>query len=278
MMLRLPGFSRAFLFLALKPGLRGWRTAVMTRLFLALIAAALLGIALPPPAGAAPLEARPVVFKAVDGVAVHALYYAASQPKALILLFHQAQSGKGEYATIAPRLVAAGYSALAVDQRSGGSLFGVNETAAGFGRDPGYLDARKDLEAALAWGQAQHLPVLLWGSSYSAALVFLVAADHPDAVKAVLAFSPGEYLDGADGVRQAAARLHMPIYVTSARDAGEIAAARAILAAAPASVKVQYVPDHGGVHGSSTLIAAHDPAGAAGNWQAVLAFLGRVSG
>lgn len=48
----------------------------------------------------------------------------------MILLFHQAGSSKAEYATISPRLVAAGYSALAIDQRSGGELFGSNETAA----------------------------------------------------------------------------------------------------------------------------------------------------
>ncbi len=227
------------------------------------------------PTVAAPV---PVQIKAADGVTVYGSYYKAPAPRALILLFHQAGSSMEEYATIAPRLVAAGYSALAIDQRSGGNLFGQNRTAAGLGHKADYLEARRDLEAALRWGEAQKLPPILWGSSYSAALVFLVAADHPQALKAVLAFSPGEYLDHKDMVKQAAARVRAPIYVTSAKDAEEIAVARTILAAAPAAVKVQYVPEAGGVHGSSTLIEKRDPLGAEANWRAVLAFLHRVAG
>jgi hypothetical protein len=52
----------------------------------------------------------PVTFNAKDGVKLFGNYYAAPNPKAIILLFHQAGSNKAEYATIAPRLVAAGYS------------------------------------------------------------------------------------------------------------------------------------------------------------------------
>ncbi len=225
---------------------------------------------------AAPYQA--VTFKAADGLVVHGARYRTLHPKALILLFHQAGSSKAEYATIGPKLELAGYDALAIDQRSGGSMFGPNETAAALGRDASYLDAKQDLEAALRWGETQKLPLILWGSSYSAALVFLVAADHPQALKGVLAFSPGEYLDHKDMVKQAAARVRVPVYVTSAKDPSEIAAARSILAAARASVKVQYVPEAGGVHGSSTLIETRDPAGAEANWRAALAFLHRVAG
>lgn len=214
-------------------------------------------------------------FKANDGVVVHGNFYRAAHPRALILLFHQAGSSKDEYATIAPRLVEAGYSALAIDQRSGGNLFGLNETAAGLGRKADYLEAKQDLEAALAWGQKQKLPVMIWGSSYSSSLVFLVAAEHPD-VKAVLAFSPGEYFDNKSLVRDAASHVTAPIYVTSADTDDEIEAARSILAASPSSLKQQYIPRTGGVHGSSTLIEARDPKGASDNWKALLAFLARV--
>lgn len=219
--------------------------------------------------------ASPVALTVPDGVLIDGDYRRAASPRALILLFHQAGSGKGEYATIAPRLAAAGYSSLAIDQRAGGSLFGVNATAARLGRPAGYLDAQRDLEAALAWGREQGLPIILWGSSYSAALVFRVAAAHPQGVKAVLAFSPGEYLDDKRAVAQAAAAVRVPVFVTSANDAGEVAAARAILAASPAALKRQYVP-RAGIHGSSTLIPARNPAGAAANWAAVLDFLRRI--
>ncbi|WP_238542498.1 alpha/beta hydrolase [Sphingomonas sp. PAMC 26621] len=221
--------------------------------------------------------ASPVTLTATDGVRIDGDYRRATSPRALILLFHQAGSGKGEYATIAPRLAAAGYSSLAIDQRAGGPLFGVNATAARLGRPADYPEAQRDLEAALAWGRAQGLPIILWGSSYSAALVFRVAAAHPQGVAAVLAFSPGEYLDDKQAVAHAAAAVRVPVFVTSADDAGEIAAARAILAASPAALKRQYLP-RAGVHGSSTLIPAKNAAGAAANWAAVLDFLHRVGG
>jgi dienelactone hydrolase len=231
----------------------------------------LMGVlAAPASAAAAP---TPVTLKADDGIVVHGLYYPSPRPRALILLFHQAGSSKAEYASIAPRLVEAGYSALAIDQRSGGGLFGTNETAKGLDYKATYLEAKKDLEAALAWAGQQKLPVAIWGSSYSSSLVFLVAAEHPDTVKAVLAFSPGEYFDQPSLVRDAAAKIKVPIYVTSAHTSEEIDAARSILAASPAAIKVQYVPTTGGVHGSSTLIPAKNKSGAGANWDAVLAFL-----
>jgi len=226
-----------------------------------------------PPLAATPIVA-PTVLRAADGVKVYATYYPATRAKALILLFHQAGSSKEEYRTIAPRLAAQGYSALAIDQRSGGSLFGRNETAIGIGADPGFLAATKDLDAAIFWARTRKLPILLWGSSYSAALVILQAARHTD-VKAVLAFSPGEYLGDATSVRTAAARINVPFYVTSASDPREIAAARTIVAAAPTRIKQQFTPRRG-IHGSSTLIAQRNPRGADENWTSVEAFLRRA--
>jgi dienelactone hydrolase len=214
----------------------------------------------------------PVKLQARDGVSISALVYEAAQPKAIILLFHQAGSSKAEYATIAPRLASAGYTALAIDQRSGGSLYGPNETASRVDKPMTYEEAKPDLVAALDWALPRHLPIVLWGSSYSAALVFEVAAEHANQVSAIIAFSPGEYLDRSGAVARAAARVQVPIYVTSSSDADEIRAGRAILSASPARVKSQFVPKFG-VHGSSTLIEARNPKGAAENWDHVLAFL-----
>jgi dienelactone hydrolase len=218
-----------------------------------------------------------VTLTAADGVKVYGTWYRAEHPRAVILLFHQAGSGSGEYATIAPKLVARGYTALAIDQRVGDGLFGENRTAKALGREASYLDAKPDLEAALAWAKDKKLPVLLWGSSYSAALVFLVAAEHRGEVAGVLAFSPGEYLGKEEVVKAAAAKVSAPVFVTSAKDEKEIAAARAIEEAVPASEKTQFVPQKGGAHGASTLIPARNAAGAEENWGAVLAFLRRVA-
>lgn len=220
---------------------------------------------------------QPVTLAAADGVQVHAAYYRAQKPRAIILLFHQAGSNKAEYASIAPRLVAAGYSALAIDQRSGGDRFGArNETVEAIGRSADYLDALPDLEAALAWGKTQHLPVVVWGSSYSSALVFLLAARHPADVAALLSFSPGEYLGGARTVRDAASQVHGPVFITSAISEDEIGSAHAIWLAVGSTKKTQFVPERGGVHGSSTLIASANRAGAEENWAAVTAFLADV--
>ena len=220
-------------------------------------------------------RAEQLMLKAPDGVAVHGLYYQAPHPKALILLFHQAGSSKDEYATIAPRLVQAGYSALAIDQRSGDGMFGTNETAAGLGRKADYLDARLDLQAALDWARKQKLPIILWGSSYSSSLIFLVAADHPPGIVALLSFSPGEYFDAdPQMVRRAAAKVNAPVFVASTKE--EASDADPIFAALPQnSADERFVPEHG-VHGSSTLIAARNAEGAEANWPAVMAFLEKV--
>lgn len=215
---------------------------------------------------------EPVKLEARDGVTISGLVYEAEHPKAIILAFHQAGSSKGEYTTVAPRLAAAGYTALAIDQRSGGSLFGVNETLSRLGKSATYEEAKPDLIAALDWAEPRQLPIVLWGSSYSAALIFEVAAEHADQISAIIAFSPGEYLDRSGAVARASTQVRVPIYVTSSSAADEVRAARAILFASPARMKTQFIPRFG-VHGSSTLIEARNPKGAAENWDHVLAFL-----
>ena len=230
---------------------------------------------LPRPAGAQ----EPLTLTAVDGVTVYGDRYAAKGTAlATILLFHQAGSNRGEYAPIAPRLAEAGYEAIAIDQRSGGKLFGRNnETVAKLGASGDYLDALPDLEAALAFArkEAAGRPVIVWGSSYSASLVFMLAAKHPDEVAAVLAFSPGEYFGGKARVATAAANVNVPVFVTSAPDESEVTQAKAILAASPSATKVQFVPKHG-KHGSSTLHADANPKGAKEVWAAVMDFLSKA--
>jgi dienelactone hydrolase len=237
----------------------------------------MIGLLAAPAAGRA---AEAVSFAASDHVQVFGDYYSAGLPsKPLILLFHQAGSNRGEYATIGPMLAALGFNALAIDQRSGGTRWGrANETVEHIGRSVGYDEAVRDLEAAVAWARASgHSgPIVAWGSSYSAALVFLLAAGHPQDIKAILAFSPGEYLSGTMSVRDAAAQLSIPIFVTSAKDPEEIAQAAAILEAAHSINKVQFVPRLEGVHGSSTLRADRNPKGAEENWIAVREFLARL--
>jgi alpha-beta hydrolase superfamily lysophospholipase len=218
--------------------------------------------------------AEAVTLKAADGVAVYGQRLRAGSPRrGTILLFHMAGSNFGEYAPIAPQLVAHGFDTLAIDQRSGGRLWGRdNATVAGLGRSTDFAAALADLRAALAFAQGGGKIVVL-GSSYSAALVFLLAAGAPD-IAALASFSPGEFIAGAS-IRAAAARLRCPCLVTSASDVGEIAEARRFASAVPGGLVQHYVPRQG-VHGASSLRADANPTGAAANMAVLLAFLEKV--
>jgi len=222
--------------------------------------------------------AEPVSFPAGDGGSVYGdVTPAPGAAKATILLFHQAGSNRGEYTEIAPRLAALGYNVLAIDQRAGGSMWGhTNQTAAARGSAAGYLDALPDLEGTLTYATRTWpgAPVILWGSSYSASLVFLLAARHPDVVTAVLSFSPGEYLPGVS-VRDQAAKLRCPVFVTSASSADEVAAAQRLVDAVPGTGNVHFIARHA-THGASALRTDANPAGAAEIWTAVEAFLSRL--
>ena len=123
--------------------------------------------------------------------------------RAWVLVFHQgATSGPAEYGPIAPRVHALGFDVLVIDQRRGGDLFGgANDVAARFDAErTSYCDALPELEAALdhARSAAPGRRAILWGSSYSAALVVQLAARRAEDVAGVLAFSPasGESMDG----------------------------------------------------------------------------------
>jgi alpha-beta hydrolase superfamily lysophospholipase len=221
-----------------------------------------------------------LTLRAMDGLAVHGEATDATGPaRAALLLFHQAGASAAEYAPIAPRLAAAGFDCLAIDQRAGGDMFGGDNLTADalHGRPVNFLDAFPDLEAAMieAHRRWPGTRLIACGSSYSAALVFLLAARHPDLISAVIAFSPDEYLSGAS-VHRAAASLRCPIFVTSAADPQEEAAAAAILAASPSRLKVQYRPMIG-IHGAATLRPDTDPQGSEACWTALLAFLSLVA-
>ncbi len=227
---------------------------------------------------AVPPEPEAVELVAADGVKVAGTYRRALEPKALILLFHQRGSSRAEYSQIAPRLAANGYSSLAIDQRGGGDRWRVpNVTAEQWGETQSHLEAMPDLEAAFAWGAAQGPPLVLWGSSYSAALIFPLAAAHPGQVRALLAFSPGDYLEG-EAVLKAARMLDFPVFITSATTLNEIGYAQPVFDAVAVPEKEYFLPAKGGEHGSLTLIRAENPDGYEEVWGAVLNFLARHCG
>lgn len=202
-----------------------------------------------------------VDFPSAGGIKARAdLYSAKNESAALVLLFHQAGWSRGEYREIAPKLVELGYRVMAVDQRSGGAVNGVpNEThrRAIKKRLPrSYLDAYADLEAALAYARKELKAerVIVWGSSYSASLVFQLAAKHAEEVTALMAFSPGEYFKKQKDpvyIENFAKSVQQPLFVTSSKKERE--QAKSIFDASPSEKKILFTPASKGQHGSRAL-------------------------
>ena len=204
---------------------------------------------------------KEVDFPTTGGIEARAdLYSPRKKATALIILFHQAGWSRGEYREIAPKLVKQGYQVMAVDQRSGKAVNGVpNHTHRRAKRRKmatGYHDAYADLEAALRYATKVLKPqdIIVWGSSYSASLVFRLAAEHPDEVDAVLAFSPGEYFRKGHGpvyIQSFARRVQDPVFITSSKS--ERDSTKPIFDAVPVEQKILFTPASLGRHGSRAL-------------------------
>lgn len=222
---------------------------------------------------------RSFTIKTEDGITIYGDLYEPKNVKRppLILAFHQAGGdGRGEYAPIIPRLVSEGYAVITIDQRSGGDSFGgVNRTIAELGNaNYSYCDAYPDLEAALEYARRQGFGrIIVWGSSYSAALVIRLAADHPESVDRVLAFSPvsGDAM-GDCGPMEPASRLKLPaLMLRPAREAA-MSAVASDLKMYRDQGHATYVSE-GGSHGSSILIEDRGGEATEMTWNRVLEFL-----
>ncbi len=245
-----------------------------TRVPVCLIRWVLLALLLLP---ALALAGEPLTLHAADGVAVYGTFdRARPHNRNIILLFHQARGSRHEYDPVLPVLHQLGYDTLAIDQRAGGNLFGgYNQTVEKLGKSAGYMDALPDLEAALAWARQRHYGgIVAVGSSYTSALVILLAARHPHELAAIASFSPGEYFDDTNFVKNAAAQITIPFYITTDRDEADNVAE--VLRNAHGDNIVHYQPAFG-VHGASTLVQARDPRGYQANLASFTAFLQRVA-
>lgn len=226
-----------------------------------------------------------VEFEAFDGIDITADVYLASEDKKtpFIILFHQAGYSRGEYREIAPRLNELGYNCMAVDLRAGSGVKEViNETAEELRHtekpEPTYLDAETDMLDAIFYARDNYAtgPVILWGSSYSASLALIEAAERPRMVAGVVAFSPGEYFRDLDKPYNWVAResrtLEIPVFIASARNEERLWAV--IYHGLYSEDKVAFRPeDVAGMHGSRALWP--ETPGNEQYWQAVTAFLKR---
>jgi len=200
-----------------------------------------------------------IAFPSKDGLEISAFLYSDhNHSKPFILLFHQARFSKGEYLEIAPKLNQLGFNVMAVDLRNGDTVNEIeNETSdRAFEQDLdiSYIATVPDIEASISYAR-KYLALgklLLWGSSYSAGLVLLVA-DYRSGIDGVLSFSPGEYYKkrGETYIQDNVTHLNMPIFITSAKD--EKKTWWPIYQAIPSKEKVYFLPTSEGVHGAKTL-------------------------
>ena len=207
--------------------------------------------------------AETITTKAADGVTIYGETYYGDLPETapLISLFHQAgANGRGEYGPLIDWMNDLGFRAIAWDQRSGGGRFGEkNRTAKEAAGKKGFCDAYPDIEAGIAYAQdaAGAAPLIIWGSSYSASLVWRAALDHGDKVDGVAAFSTatGGQLNrcGAkNALPELVKRDQHPAFlaVWPEREEGQVSGLNVFFEQLAAPVLII----EGGVHGSSTLI------------------------
>lgn len=250
-----------------------------TRRRLALLAALLLTA---PTLATVAAQQREVRFPAAGGQMVFGTWYPAEgTARAIIIALHQGgASGDAEYGPIVPRLTAGGFDVLTVDLRSGGDRFGgLNRTVQLRGSSADYCDAGADIAGALRFVrmQAPDTPIILWGSSFSAALVIREAVTDSAGVVGVLAFSPasGDPMVGCQP-EQAAERIAVPLLVLRPRSemALDHVGQQAVRFRMAGHKVVVADP---GTHGSSMLVAERVDGPVAGTWAEVEGFLREVA-
>jgi len=194
-----------------------------------------------------------------EGLKINADIYEIKDKKApVILLFHQAGFSRGEYRETAPLLNDLGFNCIAIDQRSGKGVNGVkNEAfleASKKGVGTNYPDAFPDLVATLTYAIEKYPSnkTIIWGSSYSASLVFVLAQKYPDKIAAVVAFSPGEYFkfEGKE-IKVYAKSVKCPVFITSAKK--EHNYWKGIYENISDGKKSFFLPESDGTHGSRAL-------------------------
>lgn len=203
------------------------------------------------------------------------IYYGSDADAPMIMLFHQARYSRGEYHEIAPKLNKLGFNCIAVDQRSGKEFNGIENSAYIQANDKGlgteYEDAYPDLVATLNYVKDSLgcETILAWGSSYSSALVFSLAAEHPE-IDGILSFSPGNWFTiNEKTTLEHAEQLEIPVFITSTKT--EESEWRVLYNAVNSGDKAFFLPETEGKHGSSALFEVEEEH--ENYWNAVKEFL-----
>ena len=194
-------------------------------------------------------------FKSKDGLLITANYYPAEKSIGFILLCHRSHYSKSEYDKIAPKLNELGYSCLAIDQRSGMNFFGkINETSSRAkekGLSTKYIDSIQDIQASIEYSYKlnKNKKIIALGSSYSASILLLLGVNQ-DKLKAILAFSPGEYLKGIE-LQKEIQNLKISTFITSSKK--EIATTKKLISKVNSEYITYFKPEKDGFHGAKNL-------------------------
>ncbi len=221
-------------------------------------------------------QAKTITFPTEDGVTVTAdLYLTDSKEAPFIILYHQAGYSRGEYINIAPKLNEMGFNCMAIDQRSGKEVNGIeNETfkkASSLNKKTKYPDAIPDVETALKYvkNEMRASKIIIWGSSYSAALVLYLGSQFPDDIDGILSFSPGEYFTiNGNEIKSFTSKIICPVFITSAKDEHDYWKE---MYETISSEKSYFLPKTQGKHGSKALWEDSDEN--QNYWKAVVNFL-----
>jgi len=158
-----------------------------------------------------------VTFKSSDDLEVVAHLYEMDPTYPYIILLHQGNYSKGEYKEIAISLLKLKYNCLAVDLRYGGTVNSIPNETAQNAKEKRVLrsmyDAGIDVEAAIDYiYEKSSQEVVLFGSSYSATLALKLGMENPK-VKAVIAYSPGEFFRNHFLIHDELSKTDIPVYI-----------------------------------------------------------------
>ncbi|NJK97138.1 MAG: hypothetical protein HC830_10895 [Bacteroidetes bacterium] len=221
---------------------------------------------------------RTITFQTEDNLTVTADLYQKDKDLPYILLFHQANSSRGEYQETVHKLLKLGYNCLAVDLRSGKEINYIQNLTAAQAIEKNlpnsYLDAETDIMASVAYIKSiSSHPIILFGSSYSGSLVMKVGNHHPD-VLAVVAFSPGEYFQPGLILKSTLENYDKPVFVAST--VKEKPFVQELVTDIPEELLTLFIPKESeGIHGSKALWENHP-----GNeevWLSLLLFFNKIA-
>ena len=181
-----------------------------------------------------------VCFYSADSTKIRGDLYVRDVSLPFIILCHGESADRSEFYDIAPRLLNLNYNCLAVDMGTGGSH---NYSLTG---------AQSRLRAAIAYVRKfNSLPVILFGSSWSASVCLLESAANPQ-IEAIVALSPGEYFQPKISMSDVVENIKQPVFICGTR--AEFSYLQKMVEKRPGDELTLFQPEKGkGVHGAAAL-------------------------